>query len=385
MPASNSTVPPAPSNPTKPQRPEGSPLFWHATGRWAKKIRGKLVYFTGTHDEAIAAYEEQKEALHSGRAPRDQEGLTVYMLCARFLEAKKSLREAGELSPLTFRDYGDVCKRILKAFGRNRMVADLHPEDFGRLRAKMGKTWGPVRLKAQIVKTRVPFNWAWKNRLIDRPLVFGDDFTPPSRKVIRQHKQARGPKLFEVAELRAMLKKATLPLRAMLLLGVQAGFGNTDIGNVPLAALDLDAGWIDFPRAKTGIARRAPLWPETVQAIREWLAVRPKPKAPRLAPLLFLTCTGDTWAQPDDNPLSKETRKLLDALDLNGHRNFYCCRHTFQTIGDESGDFLAVRRIMGHASNDIADEYRERISDERLRKVTDHVRRWLFVKGRKTK
>jgi hypothetical protein len=54
-------------------------------------------------------------------------------------------------------------------------------------------------------------------------------------------------------------------------------------------------------------------------------------------------------------------------------------RHTFQTQGDECGDFIATRTIMGHGfSGDISATYRERVSDERLRKVVDTVRRWLF-------
>jgi hypothetical protein len=33
---------------------------------------------------------------------------------------------------------------------------------------------------------------------------------------------------------------------------------------------------------------------------------------------------------------------------------------------------------MGHAREDMASVYRERISDERLRAVVEHVRTWLF-------
>lgn len=40
---------------------------------------------------------------------------------------------------------------------------------------------------------------------------------------------------------------------------------------------------------------------------------------------------------------------------------------------------------MGHVGADIADEYRERISDERLRAVADHVRAWLFAPKAKPK
>jgi len=34
---------------------------------------------------------------------------------------------------------------------------------------------------------------------------------------------------------------------AMVLLGINAGFGNVDCATLPLSALDLDAGIIDFP------------------------------------------------------------------------------------------------------------------------------------------
>ena len=58
--------------------------------------------------------------------------------------------------------------------------------------------------------------------------------------------------------------------------------------------------------------------------------------------------------------------------------NFYALRHTFETIGGESRDQVAVDHIMGHAREDMASVYRERISDDRLRAVADYVRTWLW-------
>jgi integrase len=90
---------------------------------------------------------------------------------------------------------------------------------------------------------------------------------------------------------------------------------------------------------------------------------------------------GDSWAkQTTDNPVSKETAKLLKRLGINSHRNFYCLRHTFRTIADAAKDQPAADFIMGHApeSDDMAAVYREVIEDDRLQAVTDHIRAWLW-------
>jgi integrase len=185
--------------------------------------------------------------------------------------------------------------------------------------------------------------------------------------------------MFEADELIKIIGAAGVPLKAMVLVGVNAGYGNSDIGTLPRSAVDLEAGWVKYHRPKTGIDRRCPLWPETVQALKEALAKQPGPTDPKDAGLFFLTKYGGSWhKETEDNPLSEEMRKLLDSLDINGHRNFYALRHTFETIGGEARDQVAVDYIMGHARDDMASVYRERISDERLRAVTDHVRGWLF-------
>src|ERR1022692_1305666 len=127
--------------------------------------------------------------------------------------------------------------------------------------------------------------------------------------------------------------------------------------------------------------RRCPLWPETIESAREWLAQRPAAKMEADAGLVFITIRGDGWAKDiTDRPITHACRKLLDKLGIVGNRNFYALRHTFETIGGDSKDQVAVDAIMGHDDGSMASVYRERISDERLKAVTDHVRTWLFGK-----
>ena len=73
-----------------------SPLYSHASGKWAKKIRGGAHYF-GTWD-----------------------------------------------------DYHKTRKRIIRGLGKRAIVGHLRPEDFGRLRQTMGKELSPTTLHNRI-------------------------------------------------------------------------------------------------------------------------------------------------------------------------------------------------------------------------------------------
>jgi integrase len=368
----------------KPAKPYPEfPLFPHATRRWAKKIRGKLHYF-GPWDDwqgALNKYLDQKDALHAGREPRpDPEALTVKALANAFLNHKKALLDAGELSPRTWGEYKETADLVVSQFSKGRLVEDLGPDDFAGLRNKMAKRWGPTRLRNFIQRVRSVFKFAADNGLIDKVVRYGQGFQRPSQKTLRLHRAKQGAKLFTADEVRRLLDAAGVPLKAMLLLGINCGFGNADCGHLPLTAVDLGAGVIDFPRPKTGIPRRCPLWPETVAALKESLAVRPEPKRAEHAGRVFVTKYGGAWAKDDDPAvITKEMRKLLDALGINGSRNFYTLRHTFRTVADEAKDQPAADFIMGHEVPHMSSVYRETISDERLRAVTDQVRRWLFV------
>src|SRR5262249_9608175 len=179
----------------------------------------------------------------------------------------------------------------------DRLGDDLRPDDFEKLRVSFATNWGPVRVGNEVNRVRIIFNYAFKNGLLDKPVLFGDLFKRPNKKTLRKERAKKGLRMFESAELRKILVAASQPLKTMILLGINCGYGNADVGNLPLSALDLDDCWVNFPRPKTGISRRCPLWPETIEALREWLVIRPVAIRQEHGELVFLTSRGDTWAK----------------------------------------------------------------------------------------
>ena len=212
-------------------------------------------------------------------------------LANRFLTAKQHLVDTGELSPRTFADYQLTCERIIAAFGKTRLVSDLASDDFLRFRAELAKTRGVVALGNEINRARVVFKFAFDEGLIDSPVRYGSSFKRPNKKSTPRGAQANGPKMFEASEIKAMLDASGEQLKAMILLGINAGYGNNDVATLPLKALDLDSGWVNYPRPKTAVERRCPLWPETVAALRTAMAVRPSAKDNAHAGLVFVTRT----------------------------------------------------------------------------------------------
>src|SRR5262249_17224794 len=154
----------------KPAKPHPDfPLFPHATGYWAKKIRGKMHYFGPWEDPdaALTKYLEQKDALHAGRKPREaQDGFTVKDLSNRLLNVKQLVVDGGELSPRTWADYKGACDLVVSRLGKGRALADLDQEDFAGLRTKMAKKWGPHRVGKVIQCVRCLFKFAYEADMI---------------------------------------------------------------------------------------------------------------------------------------------------------------------------------------------------------------------------
>lgn len=375
--------------PEKPVKPYADfPLFAHASGQWAKKIRGKMHYFGVWSDPqaALDKYCEQRDDLQAGRTPRVQgDGLTIKYLCNAFLTAKQSMLDSAELSARTMQDYRYTCEGVVvPAFGKSRQVDSLTAADFERLRSSLAKVRGPVSLGNEIQRIRTLFKYGHDAGLIEKPVRFGPMFRKPGRRRMREVRHAAGPRLFTAEELRKIIAAAPQPLRAMVLLGANCGFGQSDIAGLPIGAVDLESGWITYPRPKTAVPRRCPLWPESVATLREMMQDRPVARSEKDADLMFLTVTGRRWVRTNktgtpDDAIGKEFAKLLKGLGIKrAGVSFYGLRRIVETIGGECKDQVAVDAVMGHALDDMASRYREFVSDDRLLVVTTTVREWLY-------
>jgi integrase len=383
---------------TKPDKPYPEfPLTAHPAGYWCKKIGGKLFYFGPWEDPqgALKKYLDQRDDLFAGRTPArgEEDGaVTVKDVANAFLASRERRRDKGQLSPRTLADYEKLMREMCEGLGARRDANQLGPRDFTALKTRLEEKNGTARVSVMVQMIRCAFKYAADSDLLPRPARFGPEFRPARASEMRKIRARQGKKLFTAAEARALAEGALVVgkdgpvlvrpgpvLRTMILLGLNGGFGNHDCGSLPLSAVDLDAGVIDYPRPKTGIGRRCVLWPETVAALREALAKRPAPKDAAHAGLVFLTARGAPWSKTiRSGCLTMEMRKLLDKLGINGHRNFYTLRHTFRTVADAAKDQPAADYVMGHEVAHMSSVYRETIADERLRAVADHVRGWLF-------
>ena len=397
--------------PKKPTKPYASfPLTPHNNGQWCKKIRG-TVHFFGVWEDPDAAlqnYLRVAEALHAGRKPRAESvptnALTVKDVCNHFLTYQLRRAETGEIG---FR-WAEDCRVVLECFARlvgaGRVVSDLGPDDFLDFRQRLlrkglsgRKGLGVHALSRAITVVRGMFKYAYETDLIDRPMKYGKAFERPSASLRRKSRMAaqveNGKRLFAPQVIRTILRTAEPPLRAMILLGINGGFGNVDCARLVTSAVDLDQGLVRFARPKTGVERVVPLWPETVEAMKAAVDQKPDVADEAAATLFFLTEDGTPWARDlvhrgqngevekviKGDYVGRHFGRLVRSLGLSRKGvGFYALRHTFRTWADEVRDQHAIHRIMGHAIPGMAGIYVEEISLDRLRAVVNHVRSKLF-------
>jgi integrase len=172
-------------------------------------------------------------------------------------------------------------------------------------------------------------------------------------------------------------------MKAMIWVGLNCGFGCTDCAELEWKHLDLENGRVNFPRGKTGIGRNLPLWPETMQALKD---------VPKSGELVFCTSRGNPWVRTirtvnengtdkytKDDAVSKEFAKLMKKAGIKAEKGvgFYTLRRTAATLAAHSGDPFAVQKLLGHADVKMASTYVQNISEQTDR-VVNRTRRVII-------
>lgn len=365
------------------------------SGQYRKSYRGNEKYLGTDPDKVLErwlAHVAEVDARRAREQPTTQEvsvnDLTVGHLCKLFIAHKKERVSIGRLSQKSVSNYERVAVLLLRYLGKNRKLSSLKSKDFAKLLVEFSKprprqvkdrtieakaSISPFTVANRVQHTYSFFIYAVEEKFIDELPWKKRDFSKPERRQKEIHKDARPSKEATREEILALLENASDTWRAIILMGINSGYGNTDLANLTWSDIG-SGGWVEKVRSKTGIRGKFKLWPETIDALGK-LKRSPDDN------LIFRGPKGADYIPKGNNKrLTKQFSKLADKSGVKRlGLSVYSLRHSFQAIGDESGDYIAVKHIMRHSKNEISDVYRGKApSNERLEHVTETVRRWLF-------
>ena len=248
-----------------------------------QKVRGKFYYFGKVANDpegqaALALWIGQKDDLLAGKTPRTKpEGLVLRELLDRYVVAQRERVDGGEITARSFVEIYHTCRRIGDVLDLDRLVVDLGPDDFAKVRRNVAKVWGPIRLGNEVQRVRSLFKFGYDSGLIDRPIRFGPMFKKPSAKTLRLNR-ANGERAFTAEQLRAIIDAAGVQMKAMMLAGHQLRVWQRRLCQAANWRPGPASRMGGVPSAEDGNHRRYRLWPETIVALQEAIDERPKPK-----------------------------------------------------------------------------------------------------------
>lgn len=371
------------------KRPE---ISRHKTGLWYKYYKGQFYYFyrwDGDDPEGLFSkdkWRHDKEYLDRGQVPPEYDplggtcksstSLTVADLCNYWLGTKDTLLQAGELRPRTFEEYGETCSLLTEVVGTRLPAKLCGPDRFEKVRRALAKRYNANGQAKRITQIRSVFTTAYEDRMLEDPPNFGRTFRKPKAAAFRKLRNDKGEQCYTPEEFHAIYKCANINLKGMMLLGLQAGFGNEECAALPRDAIQ--DGWITWARVKTAIPRRVPLWPETQAILTECIE---HASAQGEETLVFVSKRGKHYVSPRMNGerVTGVFRDTKRRAPIETARTFYDLRRTFETVAGEAIDQVAVDAIMGHTPSEtnMPARYRQKISEQRLEAVVEHVRQWL--------
>ena len=305
-------------------RPATDPVSFHrATGQFYVTRGGKRRYLGADREEAIKAYHRLALDRPAEKPPERHANLSAKQLANRFLAAQSANWQDRSN---TLRGYRGWLRRFLLDHPR-LIVDELTVERFAAWKISLSdRGYSAESISHFLGAVRAMCRFAEDAGLIERSPRLTRVKNAP--RVVGKAKQ-----LYTQEQIKKLLDAADGHMRAMILLGLNCGFGPKDLGDLRWS--HFGRGCVTLARSKTGVEQSFNLWPETARAVE---AVRKERRAlvERLARRgRERTDAGNFlvtkyWKAWDKNAIAGEFRKLCKKAGVPCY-GFYRLRHCAST------------------------------------------------------
>ena len=315
-------------------RSDKFPLTLHPTGQYCKKIKGKIRYFGTDKKKALEKYLAQATYLHGAQSlvqknPNDK--MTLKQLCDPYLDYQNSRVLVGAITAKHYNDLIDSLGKFMAFLGQGCRIESISTLDLQNYKRKLQSAYASVdRQNLHIGLMKAMFHWARKNDVLES--IPNIDAISKDRIV---HKEMY---TFNPQQIKKLLSTPDVKMKAMIWLGLNCGFGCTDCSRLQWKDLDFKNNRVKLARKKTGVRRNLPLWPETIQALKE---------VPRSGTFVFVTSEGHPWIRTTvttndngepkyiyDNRITTKFSRLMKKVGIKAPKGtgFYNFRRTAATI-----------------------------------------------------
>ncbi len=325
-------------------RPASNPLSYHKfTKQYYVTRAGKRIYLGADRELALENYHRMNLGLACPEKPSRQIPLTVKDLANRFLAAQQANWRNPET---TLRSYKDWIGRFLKDHPKLK-IQDFTVEMFATWKMSLRKrNYSSKSINHYLSAVRSMIIFAEETGLLEKsPLLKRVKNESPMQTSVRKKP------LYTPEQLSLLLEKADSQLKAMLLLGLNCGFGPKDIHD--LTWEDITEERITLPRSKTGVSQTFLLWPETQEALKcirkerddllERLEKRDRSRSD--GGHIFVTRFWKLW---NKDSIAEQLRKLCVKVDVPCY-GLYRLRHCASTAMSLVATPHVHRRFMRHA------------------------------------
>ena len=366
-------------NSTRKTRSDKFPLTLHPTGQYFKKIKGKIRYFGKDKKKALDKYLAQSTYLHGAQslAQKISNGkMTLRQLCNLYLHYQNSRVLVGDITAKHYNDSKYSLDRLMAFLGPGCRIENISTLDLQNYKRKLQSSYPSIdRQNLHIGLMKAMFHWARKNDVLE---------SIPNIDAISKDRVVHKEKYtFNKKQIRKLFSVADVKMKAMIWLGLNCGFGCTDCSRLQWKDIDFNNSRVNLARNKTKIGRNLPLWPETIQALKE---------VPRSGTLVFTISDGHPWIQTTatrndsgepkyicDNRISTKFSRLMKKVRIQTPKGtgFYTLRRTAATMAARSGDPFAVQRLLGHVDLTMATRYVQDVSEQTDRVIENSRKHFI--------